>query len=137
MSRRDCADGASLTTVLRCGVASLLLLLAVGCSADSVDVAEPELDTKGAFFAVSADAGEYFELYRTLAVLGNGDDDDVFFVFPYLSQPTSFAEATELAKDPTLSHGSVKAIGRRYFTSRTWKVVWFRSVSPEEEAEFR
>lgn len=136
MSRRGSAESATLTTVLRRGVSSLLLLVAVGCSADSVDLAEPELDTKGAFFAVSADAGD-FELYRTLAVLGNGDDDDVFFVFPYLSRPTSLAEARELAKDPALAHGNVKAIGRRYFMSRTWKVVWFRSVSPEEEAEFR
>lgn len=107
-----------------------------GCSADAVPEPEPTLDTKGAFFAVVADAGE-LELYRTLAVLGEGNDNDAFFVVPYVPSPASFDDARELAKDPGLPHRPVVAIGRRYITSREWRVVWFRSVSYEEEASFR
>lgn len=118
----------------------LLLLLALstasGCSADAVSEPEPKLDTKGAFVAVATDANDY-ELLRILAVLGNGSDDDAFFVLPYVVKPKTFEEARELAKDPSLAGRDVVAVGRRYFTSRDWRVVWFRSVSPEEEAAFR
>lgn len=107
-----------------------------GCSADSVAEPEPTLDTKGAFVAVVGDSGE-LELYRTLAILGDGDDNDAFFVVPYLESPASFAAAREMAQDPSLPHRAVTVIGRRYVTSREWQVVWFRSVSYEEEASFR
>ena len=107
-----------------------------GCSADAVDSPEPTLDTKGAFVAVVGDAGE-LELYRTLAILGEGNDNDAFFVVPYIESPASFTSAREMAKDPHLPHRAVTAIGRRYVTSREWQVVWFRSVSAEEEASFR
>lgn len=106
------------------------------CSADSVPVPEPTLDTKGAFVAVAADGDDY-ELYRILTVLGTGRDDDVFFVAPFVVRPKSFDEARELAKDPAQPTLQVTAVGRLYFTSRDWRVVWFRSVSPEETAGFR
>lgn len=112
------------------------LLLLCGCSADAAPEPEPTLDTKGAFFAVVADSGD-LELYRTLAVLGQGRDNDAFFVVPYLPTPETFDEARELAKDPSLPHRDVVALGRRAITSREWRVVWFRSVSIEEEASFR
>lgn len=116
------------------GVAGVWAL--VGCSADAAHEPEPTLDTKGAFFAVVADSGD-LELFRTLAVLGQGKDNDAFFVVPYIASPADFEEARELAKDPSLPHRDVTAIGRRYITSREWQVVWFRSVSYEEEASFR
>lgn len=126
--------GATLPVVTR---PHLLLLLGLSaCSADSVSEPEPQLDTKGAFFAVVSDGGD-LELYRTLAVLGDGDDDDAFFVLPYRAKPRSFAEATALAKDPELPRAPVTAFGRSYVTSREWRVVWFRSVSEEEQSEFR
>lgn len=123
----------AVTAALSC--LSWLGLLA-GCSADAVSEPEPTLDTKGAFVAVVADSGE-LELYRTLAILGEGNDNDAFFVVPYLESPASFAAARELAKDPNLPHRAVTAIGRRYITSREFKVVWFRSVSYEEQESFR
>jgi hypothetical protein len=107
-----------------------------GCSADSAAEPEPTLDTKGAFVAVVGDAGE-LELYRTLAILGEGNDNDAFFVVPYIESPASFAAAREMAKDPDLPHRAVTVIGRRYVTSREWRVVWFRSVSYEEQESFR
>jgi hypothetical protein len=114
----------------------LTLWLLGACSADHASEPEPTLETKGAFVAVASDDGGC-ELLRTLAVIGSGRDDDAFFVVPYDVAPQSFRAARELAKDPTLPTKPVVAIGRRYITSREWQVVWFRSVSAEEEREFR
>lgn len=116
------------------------LFLTIGmlaaCSADGISAPEPQLDTKGAFVAIAADGGNY-ELLRTLAVIGSGRDDDAFFVVPYDVTPKSFEEARKLAQDPRLPARPVVAVGRQYITSREWRVVWFRSVSFEEEAAFR
>ena len=120
----------------RCLMLALSLSLLGACSADHASEPEPTLETKGAFVAVASDAGGY-ELLRTLAVIGPGRDDDAFFVVPYNVTPQSFEAAAELAKDPDLPTRPLIAIGRRYITSRDWKVVWFRSVSVEEEQEFR
>ncbi len=137
MSRLHALAGASLRGVFsRCQLVLLALFAAGGCSAEAVPEPAPTLDTKGAFIAVAADEGDY-ELLRTLAVLGSGRDDDAFFVVPYPVRPKSFEEARALAQDPSLPGQHVIAIGRRYITSREWRVVWFRSVSSEEEAEFR
>ena len=114
----------------------LLALFASGCSADSAPEPEPNLDTKGAFLAVIGDRGD-IELYRTLAVIGDGEPYDTFFVIPYSVTPSSFAEARELAKNADLPHGDTLAIARGYITSHESKVVWYRSVTIEEEATFR
>jgi hypothetical protein len=114
----------------------LALSLLGACLADHADEPEPTLETKGAFVAVAGNDSSY-ELLRTLAVIGNGGDDDAFFVVPYDVTPKSFEAARELAKGPSLPARPVVAIGRRYITSREWQVVWFRSVSAEEEREFR
>jgi hypothetical protein len=106
-----------------------------GCSADAVPEPEPTFNTRGAYFALVVD-GEY-QLFRTLLVLSRDSQEEILFVVPYLATPGSFDEARELAKDPTLQAGQVTAIGRRYVVQREWRVVWFRSVSPEEEEEFR
>lgn len=113
----------------------LSTLSLAACSADAVPEPEPTLETRGAFFAVVVD-GEY-QLRRTLAVLARGSQDETLFVLPYTATPHSFDEARELAKDPALPAGDAIAIGRRYVVQREWKVVWFRSVSPEEDAGFR
>jgi hypothetical protein len=114
----------------------LLSALSLGaCSADAVPEPEPTLETRGAYFAMVVD-GEY-QLKRTLAVLALGSQDETLFVVPYLATPHSFEEARELAKDASLPAGDVIAIGRRYVIQREWKVVWFRSVSPDEEMGFR
>jgi hypothetical protein len=115
---------------------ALILAVASGCAADAVTEPEPTLDTKGAFFAVANDDSDY-RLFRTLAVIGSGNTDDVLFVVPYTAKPKTFAEAARLAKDPALAHADTIAIGKRYVFARDWRVVWFRSVSPEEEAGFR
>jgi hypothetical protein len=120
----------------RCSFVFFGLFVLAGCSADKVPEPEPTLETKGAFIAVATDDGGY-DLYRSLAVIGVGHDDDAFFVVPYLVEPTSFDEAREMAKDPALPAKPVIAISRNAITSHDWRVVWFRSVSSEEEAAFR
>lgn len=121
---------------LRRGLLLLLSAAASACSADAVSEPPLTLDTKGAFLAVEAEGGGY-DLVRTLAILGSGNDDDAFFVVPYDVAPQSFEEARELAKDPALPTKTFAVLGRRYFASREWRAVWFRSVSSEEEAVFR
>lgn len=119
-----------------CRRAMLLSALALAaCSADAVPEPEPTLETPGAYFAVVVE-GEY-QLNRTITVFARGSQDETLFVVPYVATPHSFDEARELAKDPTLPTREVIAIGRRYVVQREWRVVWFRSVSPEEEAGFR
>jgi hypothetical protein len=115
---------------------AISMLWLSGCSADAVAEPAPTLETKGAFIAVANDEDGY-NLLRTLAVLGDGGSDDVFFVVPYVGNPKTFEEARELAQDPALTVKETVAVGRRYILSRDWRVVWFRSVSPEEEAGFR
>lgn len=112
-----------------------LLLLLGGCSADAVSEPDPTLETPGAFFAV-LDNGSYV-LYRTLAVLASGSQDETLFVARYAVTPSSVQDARELAQDPTLPTRDTIAIGRRYVTVREWSVVWFRSVSSEEAQAFR
>jgi hypothetical protein len=113
----------------------LSALSLVACGADAVPEPEPTFDTRGAYFALVVD-GEY-QLFRTLTVLARGTQDEILFVVPYVATPQSFDEARELAKDPTLPTREVTAIGHRYVVQREWRVVWFRSVSPEEEEAFR
>jgi hypothetical protein len=116
------------------GLPSTLLLLASACSADAVPEPEPTLETSGAFFAVEVEGN--LELYRTLAVLAAGSQDETLFVMHYAAAPRSYDEARELAQDPNL-RSEVIAIGRRFVTVRPWQIVWFRSVSPEEQEGFR
>jgi len=116
------------------GLLLLTLLLSSACSADAAPEPEPTLETAGAFFAVETDAK--LQLYRTLAVLDAGGQDETLFVLHYVAAPRSFDEARELAKDPNLP-STTTAIGRRYVVMRPWQIVWFRSVSPEEQAGFR
>ena len=138
MKQRRRAFGGATFGRVRCLFLPLLALFAAtACAADAVDVPEPTLDTKGAFIAVGLEGDDGYELLRSLAVLGDGSDNDVFFVASYGVKPVSFDEAREFAQDFSLEPREVITVGRVYITSREWRVVWFRSVSVEEEAAFR
>ena len=119
---------------------ALLTLLAappLACSADAAPEPEPTLYTSGAFVAVE-DAMGTFDLYRTLAVLGDGSTSDAIFLTRYGVKPTSYAEATELSKRHDLTAASqVTVLGKGYFDRHEWRVVWFRSLSSEEQAALR
>ncbi len=132
----------SMTAGLRARARLALLsgLLAVplqACSADTAPEPEPTLYTSGAFVAVKDDAGS-FDLYRTLAVLGDGSTSDAIFFTRYGIKPKSYAEATELAKQHDLvAAPEVTVLGKGYFDRHEWRVVWFRSLSSEEQAALR
>jgi hypothetical protein len=124
----------------RAQLALLLALLAVSllaCSADMAPEPEPTLYTSGAFVAVKDEAGS-FDLYRTLAVLGDGSTSDALFLTRYGVKPKSYADATELAKQHDLvASPDVTLLGKGYFDRHEWRVVWFRSLSSEEQAALR
>jgi hypothetical protein len=53
----------------------------------------------------------------------------------YKEVAPSFEQAEEMAKNTTLSLLSPHAVvARSNFVTRKWKVVWFRSLTAEEEA---
>jgi hypothetical protein len=107
------------------------------CSADMAPEPSPTLYTSGAFVAVDDEAGSY-DLYRTLAVLGDGSTSDALFLTRYGVKPKSYAEATELAKQRDLvASPEVTVLGKGYFDRHEWRVVWFRSLSTEEQAALR
>ncbi len=117
-----------------------LLTMAVlngACSADVASEPEPTLHTKGAFVAVAADDGD-LQLLRTLAVLGKGSPDETFFVTLYGERPQTYEEAAVIAQRRDLTRASeVTLLGGNYFVEREWRVVWFRSLSSEEQGAFR
>lgn len=107
------------------------------CSADVAPEPAPTLDTVGAFVAVD-EGGEALTLYRTLAVLGEGNNSDVLFMTRYGVAPQNYEEASLLAKRRDLpASEQVTLLGKGYFERLEWKVVWFRSLSSEEQAAFR
>ncbi len=108
--------------------ASVLL----GCSADAADEPEPKLETPGAFFAVDDDFGAY-RIMRTLVLLEVGSGQDVFVVTAYAPTAVDFDQARELARDPELPiSDELVLVPKTEILTRSWKVVWFRTLSPEE-----
>jgi hypothetical protein len=103
-----------------------------GCSADAVDEPEPELETPGAFVAVDDGAGAY-EILRTLTSLEVGNDRDVIFFTLFAPTAVDFEQARELARDPALPiQDELVLLPEDYVLSRSWKVVWFRTLTEEE-----
>jgi len=107
------------------------------CSADVAPEPAPTLDTVGAFVAVD-ESEEALSLYRTLAVLGEGNSADVLFMTRYGVAPQTYEEASALAKRRDLpASKQVTLLGKDYFDRHDWRVVWFRTLSSEEQAAFR
>ncbi len=108
-----------------------------GCSSDAVPEPEPTVYTSGAFVAVADDRGD-LELFRTLAVLGQGSPQETFFFGSYGLRPRDYEEATALAKRRDLDLSSeLTLLGGADLRTHDWRVVWFRSLSNEEQAAFR
>jgi hypothetical protein len=116
--------------------ATALMLLAasalLGCSADAATEPEPQIETPGAFFAVDNDVGAY-QIMRTLVLLELGSGQDLFVVTAYAPTAVNFDQARELARDPELPvSDELVLIPKDEILTRSWKVVWFRTLSPEE-----
>ena len=62
-----------------------------------------------------------------------GSGQDVFFVTAYAPIAVDFDQARELARDPELPiSDELVLVPKDDVLSRSWKVVWFRTLSPEE-----
>ena len=124
----------SLAKIMRLVALFAALLSVVACTGENQQFQlPPELTVRGSF--VAAKDGETYALDRVLlAERFPNDIDTVLHLITYEERATSFEEATELAKRPflyvKLTHGAVLA---RDYVKREWKVVWFRTLTVEEE----
>jgi len=108
-----------------------------GCSSDSAVEPEPTVYTSGAFVALADDHGK-LELFRTMAVLGQGSPQETFFFGSYGVKPRDYDDAMALAKRRDLNlAGELTLIGGVYLRTHDWRVVWFRSLTVEEQSAFR
>jgi hypothetical protein len=107
------------------GVASSL-----GCSADSLDAPEPEVDTPGAFVGVEDDTLGLVML-RTQATTGVGMGEPILIVDLLEAHPRSFEEARALARGPELPVRTASYfITLRTVLTNPHEVLWFRSLPP-------
>jgi hypothetical protein len=105
-----------------------------GCASDDVQLPEAELVTPGAFVAVRGyDPEHEFTLIRTIDRL-DFEFETLLFFSTYDVNPTSWDDARELAKKHDLPlRQEIEAQPTGAITQRTWQVVWFRTLTAEEE----
>lgn len=116
--------------------AALALTLG-GCSADHAPEPEPAFDTPGAFVAFIDDTG-YMALVRSLVLVPVQNAHELWFCILYADEPSSFEHARELAQDPSLAIAQKKyTIWSDQLASLEHEVVWFRTLTPEENAYLR
>jgi cytosine/adenosine deaminase-related metal-dependent hydrolase len=114
--------------------AALLLSLAVlpACSSEAAPEPEPAVDTQGAFVAADDLAGG-LRLLRTLDGL-RLDNDTILFVTIYDVTPASFDEARVMAMDPGIRiRVELEFISKNFILEGDHRVVWFRTLTEEEE----
>jgi hypothetical protein len=119
------------------GGAALALFSAralLGCASDTAHEPEPELMTPGAFVAVEGyDEPGRLTLLRTLDRL-QLEKDALLFMTAYNVRPSSWDEAREMAKSqeiPMRHEMQLYPIGT--ITTKPHRVVWYRSLTQEEE----
>ncbi len=116
----------------RAAMALLALVLASssGCSSESLATPEPEVHHAGAFFAVgNADLA----LYRCLKAL-RIEGDTILFTTLYDVAPSSFEEARDIARAPSIPiRQTLVTISEALLTQNRLQVVWFRTLTKEEE----
>jgi hypothetical protein len=101
------------------------------CSADALAEPEPTLEQPGAFFA--AEDGARLSLFRTLSPWVT-EAGSFLFVSVYDVAPTSWEEAREMSKNHDIPLLTVSTLLRRdSVEATTHRVVWFRSLTREEE----
>lgn len=111
--------------------------LSLGCSADHAPEPEPGLGTPGAFIAI-ADASGDVGLVRSLALVPIQSSHELLFCVLYADEPTSFAHARELAQRGSLTVGESKfTIWIDQLEELEHEVVWFRTLTDEEQAYLR
>lgn len=120
---------------LRSGVApALACSLLSACSADALPEPDPEILTIGAFVAVEGPSGGGpLSLSRTLDYLKLGEDTIIYLTI-YDVAPESYEAARDISKQadiPILVE--VATASTREFPANPYRVVWFRTLSVEEQ----
>lgn len=107
---------------------------ALGCASDDLTSPEPALETPGAFVAIDGyDAENEITLIRILDRL-TLESETLLFYSIYDVKPDSWQQAREFARDPNLPlRTEIDAQPRAAITFHPWRVVWFRTLTEEEE----
>lgn len=120
--------------MLRPALACCLLGLGA-CATDSATEPAVAIDTPGAFIAVDTAPGEApLHLHRMLVAFYL-DTGTILFVSTYGVDPWSFEEARAFAEQPALPvRFEIEFLAQTIVEGFSHEVVWFRTLTPEEEA---
>jgi hypothetical protein len=119
------------------GVVRLLVLLLLStwlpaCASDAAPEPEPRLEQPGAFVAVDDGEAE-LTLFRTLSTL-YADGDTILFVTLYDVEPSTWEEAREVSKGHDIPvRELVTFASKNLVIKNPYRVVWFRTLTQEEE----
>jgi hypothetical protein len=117
-------------------LAALALALG-GCSADHAPEPEPAYETPGAFVAFVDDEGR-MSIVRSLALIAVQNAHQLWFCILYAEEPSSFEHARELAQSDSLTIAQPKyTLWSDQLAELEHEVVWFRTLTPEENALLR
>jgi hypothetical protein len=118
--------------------AMLVAVAASGCASDDVKAPGAELETPGAFVAIDGyDVDNEFTLIRTIDRL-DFEFETLLFFSVYDVKPASWEEAHELAKQPDLPlRAEIDAQPRPAITEHPWRVVWFRTLTADEQGRVK
>jgi len=128
-----------MTPMLRAGLAVALALASTwlpACASDAAPQPEPTLEEPGSFVAVQEKPG-VFSLQRTLdrVVLETGTIL-VFTVYDVTPTSWSAARAISMGHDIPILHETT-ALAEELFTQSDYRVVWFRTLTDEEEQRLK
>jgi hypothetical protein len=118
-------------------VVGLLLLSTAlsACASDTVPAPEPRLEQPGAFVAVEDDETGEMTLFRTLTRLAVQTGETILFVTVYDVTPSDWDEAREIAKGHDIPiRYDLTSVSRSLLVQESYRVVWFRTLTEEEEA---
>jgi hypothetical protein len=115
--------------------AAMLAMGISGCASDDVMIPEAELETPGAFIAIDGyDVENEFTLIRTIDRL-DFQFETLLFFSTYDVKPGSWDEARKLAMRPDIPlRKEIDAQPRMAITGHPWQVVWFRTLTKDEQA---
>jgi hypothetical protein len=114
---------------------AVLIVLLGACSSEAMSPPEPEVGQAGAFIAVDSPAG--LSLLRTLEAI-RIEGDNLIFTTLYDVTPASWDEAREIAKQRTIPiRDTLVTISEGLLAGRSHRVVWFRTLTKEEEDRVR
>jgi hypothetical protein len=121
--------------MVRLGIALVFLSAALpACASDTVPVPEPRLEQPGAFVAVDGDGEGALTLFRTLSQLAVQGGDTILFITVYDVDPTTWDEARDISKGHDIPiRNEITSASRSLLIQSDYRVVWFRTLTEEEE----